>query len=272
MVYPRVCGGTYDAPNNRYMASGLSPRVRGNHTAGGVDPTRPGSIPACAGEPTTPPVDGRGGKVYPRVCGGTPALWLRVLADSGLSPRVRGNQKVAVSGNTLTRSIPACAGEPEQDRQRGKLSQVYPRVCGGTIDVQDAFVPRTGLSPRVRGNRSGAASGELGSGSIPACAGEPASARRPDCRRRVYPRVCGGTETTSWAAGSTGGLSPRVRGNLCVIMTQFRMNMSKINGPYADLPAMRRISRHTSCASGSARWRGASTTMDSTSHAVAREA
>ena len=41
---------------------------------------------------------------------------------------------------------------------------------------------------------------------------------------------------------------------------------------YGDSPAIRRIRRHTSCASGSARWRGAAVTIDSTSQAVASEA
>ena len=109
------------------------------------------------------------------------------------------------------RSIPACAGEPlEQCRS-----------------LQE------GLSPRVRGNPRIEAMVPSGNRSIPACAGEPRLQRRD--RRRVYPRVCGGTGRLALRAGSAvsirsipacagepgyiqrlpalWGLSPRVRGN-----------------------------------------------------------
>ena len=92
--------------------------------------------------------------------------------------------------------------------------------------------PTIGLSPRVRGNRSGspvatipacagesvatraipACAGER-SGSIPACAGEPASHNLRTTTSRVYPRVCGGTLRPRWSRRSVVGLSPRVRGN-----------------------------------------------------------
>ena len=50
-----------------------------------------------------------------------------------------------------------------------------------------------GLSPRVRGNRDEESYCEKYSGSIPACAGEPASEVLGCPQSRVYPRVCGGT-------------------------------------------------------------------------------
>ena len=91
----------------------------------------------------------------------------------------------------------------------------------------------TGLSPRVRGNRTGGrhrrAGGGLsprvrgnhrvfrpyppGLGSIPACAGEPAKAFNAAKREEVYPRVCGGTVIERRAGHYVQGLSPRVRGN-----------------------------------------------------------
>ena len=52
-VYPRVCGGTPGAPSKRLPEAGLSPRVRGNRRSMGICQIRTGSIPACAGEPTT---------------------------------------------------------------------------------------------------------------------------------------------------------------------------------------------------------------------------
>ena len=90
---------------------------------------------------------------------------------------------------------------------------VYPRVCGGTMGAEAPPVRWMGLSPRVRGNLGVAISLPPYSGSIPACAGEPYSSARQAKWRRVYPRVCGGTESSHPALQRVEGLSPRVRGN-----------------------------------------------------------
>ena len=89
-------------------------------------------------------------------------------------------------------------------------SQVYPRVCGGTLDRSTVHRGAKGLSPRVRGNLGTcwlirsipACAGEppsfrstLASGSIPACAGEPNFSIRYPLLYGVYPRVCGGTRS-----------------------------------------------------------------------------
>ena len=71
-----------------------------------------------------------------------------------------------------------------------------------------------GLSPRVRGNPWPWAGFSCGSGSIPACAGEPRRQRPRQWVCRVYPRVCGGTRRRRGRRARAVGLSPRVRGNL----------------------------------------------------------
>ena len=152
-------------------------------------------------------------RVYPRVCGGTHAVLRVIQADVGLSPRVRGNHEYARPGACGAWSIPACAGEPMTGPPRLAKSGVYPRVCGGT-DVRNlAHYWFAGLSPRVRGNRLKVTSFIVSSGSIPACAGEPAPGSNPRRQKRVYPRVCGGTGKRIWAECAAVGLSPRVRGN-----------------------------------------------------------
>ena len=70
-----------------------------------------------------------------------------------------------------------------------------------------------GLSPRVRGNLLRRARHRRAVGSIPACAGEPGPGGGPPRRCRVYPRVCGGTSSSTDSRGKNSGLSPRVRGN-----------------------------------------------------------
>ena len=70
-----------------------------------------------------------------------------------------------------------------------------------------------GLSPRVRGNPLVTMSRLAVSGSIPACAGEPAPRQTLQGTTAVYPRVCGGTPPPPILAPPRKGLSPRVRGN-----------------------------------------------------------
>ena len=111
---------------------GLSPRVRGNQIAVGLDAPSSGSIPACAGEPHLG--GGQVGpiRVYPRVCGGTDRAKVTYGSLVGLSPRVRGNRLAAGGNHRGDRSIPACAGEPSWSRPTVFGAKVYPRVCGGT--------------------------------------------------------------------------------------------------------------------------------------------
>ena len=172
-VYPRVCGGTSLFGSALYRYMGLSPRVRGNPHRSSRRPARLWSIPACAGEPGDPRRNRQRTRVYPRVCGGTPASVWRDCSGAGLSPRVRGNPPTPGPSFPGTRSIPACAGEPCQRVTPPALSRVYPRVCGGTHLTDRFQYEFRGLSPRVRGNRRLGRVFAAGGGSIPACAGEP---------------------------------------------------------------------------------------------------
>ena len=192
-VYPRVCGGTPDVRRRVEGNGGLSPRVRGNPL--GALPRRrsPRSIPACAGEPSMSLSGGYHREVYPRVCGGTTIARISLASNRGLSPRVRGNRVPRPAGAVEHGSIPACAGEPFSRSRRSGSTRVYPRVCGGTRSISSAPTYFSGLSPRVRGNRERNLLRMREAGSIPACAGEPASSRRCTAPPRVYPRVCGGT-------------------------------------------------------------------------------
>ena len=151
-VYPRVCGGTQHRQQEPGEQDGLSPRVRGNHAACGFCPHTGGSIPACAGEPTNPQPQQPQRRVYPRVCGGTCPGRPGRRTLPGLSPRVRGNPRIAVQHSAKCRSIPACAGEPRAGDSHRSHCGVYPRVCGGTYSLPSAFISLRGLSPRVRGN------------------------------------------------------------------------------------------------------------------------
>ena len=147
------------------------------------------------------------------MCGGT--LWESIQAQwgTGLSPRVRGNLIVLRPSTFAKRSIPACAGEPRSGPNISEAQTVYPRVCGGTPRPLVLWRHRSGLSPRVRGNRNLRLLYNWESRSIPACAGEPSLGEVAPSGHRVYPRVCGGTELITRNIVPESGLSPRVRGN-----------------------------------------------------------
>ena len=212
-VYPRVCGGTLLNVWPKTFRCGLSPRVRGNRSGSSLACSETGSIPACAGEPSgcapTPPAP----RVYPRVCGGTMNTPTFTEAQGGLSPRVRGNLLPGLHPVARPRSIPACAGEPPSARASFRTEAVYPRVCGGTDGRGQTLGCDDGLSPRVRGNHLPEVLQEAVAGSIPACAGEPATWAPTMTRPAVYPRVCGGTYCGLQCGTQHRGLSPRVRGN-----------------------------------------------------------
>ena len=71
-----------------------------------------------------------------------------------------------------------------------------------------------GRSPRVRGSRVREGWPQAPRGSIPACAGEPATVSCVPAMRRVDPRVCGGAASACSPARAPAGRSPRVRGSL----------------------------------------------------------
>ena len=179
-VYPRVCGGTASTRCEPCQQKGLSPRVRGNRGPTRTRGRRPGSIPACAGEPDSSCCACSLARVYPRVCGGTYWAGLATGRTRGLSPRVRGNQGLDTRLQAESGSIPACAGEPRASMTLAASPWVYPRVCGGTLIGRETDMNLNGLSPRVRGNLARRVVDPAHYGSIPACAGEPC---RPDARR-----------------------------------------------------------------------------------------
>ena len=211
-VYPRVYGGTANAGKGLAACKGLSPRVRGNHAPALASMGNAGSIPACTGEPLPSPYQANRGRVYPRVYGGTLADHQAPLLLNGLSPRVRGNHLDQARMPSRLGSIPACTGEPEISLLRENGRRVYPRVYGGTLRKCRTTRSIGGLSPRVRGNLLVLWIVYRGTGSIPACTGEPHPLRHRQREGEVYPRVYGGTINGGADACQSEGLSPRVRG------------------------------------------------------------
>ena len=154
------------------------------------------------------------------MCGGTLSILNTAFNAAGLSPHVRGNQRFLDAHGVDAGSIPACAGEPEVRGIHPGYSRVYPRMCGGTAQSPRYDPAALGLSPHVRGNRLGRERPDPEGGSIPACAGEPTAGRHGPPAIRVYPRMCGGTDTGDTLGVFLDGLSPHVRGNLAEDLRQ----------------------------------------------------
>ena len=193
-VYPRVCGGANPVRHYRGSKLGLSPRVRGSPVRDSPSVKTLRSIPACAGEPHKGRQMTTQRWVYPRVCGGATNKRNDMDDTKGLSPRVRGSRDRLSRGRGTRGSIPACAGEPAEVRDRTRPLRVYPRVCGGAWWNGTEWESAHGLSPRVRGSRVAARNRQWKTRSIPACAGEPRLTPAMPLRFRVYPRVCGGAQ------------------------------------------------------------------------------
>ena len=153
-------------------------------------------------------------RVYPRVGGETALKQFRLRHDPGLSPRGRGNRRLARRVHADQRSIPAWAGKPRAATSGCAGCTVYPRVGGETTDPSITCSCCTGLSPRGRGNLIKSNAFRIDRGSIPAWAGKPASSIVAPVLTTVYPRVGGETGIPEDMPSWDMGLSPRGRGNL----------------------------------------------------------
>ena len=195
-VYPRPRGGTCGREGAFRIGRGLSPPTRGNLMAGRWIGYRKGSIPAHAGEPWAAATPCPCAEVYPRPRGGTRMGTCRGNPAPGLSPPTRGNPRRALPMGNGRRSIPAHAGEPHPLSPPFSPMRVYPRPRGGTAPPASIFATVIGLSPPTRGNRRIEEDGGERHRSIPAHAGEPASAMERAETVAVYPRPRGGTSET----------------------------------------------------------------------------
>ena len=211
---PACAGEPCPPATSASLTQGLSPRVRGNPLPRDHVYCVVGTIPACAGEPPAASARRHRGQDYPRVCGGTVVRPRSRSPPRGLSPRVRGNLRPDRPRRRLRGTIPACAGEPPARLTAHPPAEDYPRVCGGTQTLQLRHWQTQGLSPRVRGNLRPDRPRRGLCGTIPACAGEPPPLRPGATSSKDYPRVCGGTDSSTAVSRTVPGLSPRVRGNL----------------------------------------------------------
>ena len=151
-VHPRVCGEASFDGLMVMMLRGPSPRVRGSLQGYQPRHRKLGSIPACAGKPTSSTASAGLIGVHPRVCGEAESAKEGEKADKGPSPRVRGSRDVDVVRAVTEGSIPACAGKPGLEQRPMNSNGVHPRVCGEAAHLSLIIAGHRGPSPRVRGS------------------------------------------------------------------------------------------------------------------------
>ena len=185
----------------------------GNHNPQSITPQNTRSIPTCVGQPGGALGRAQPGTVYPHVCGATSGSLSADDRARGLSPRVWGNRRAMVSTPSSAGSIPTCVGQPSAPQDADVPTEVYPHVCGATLDKASTDCGDTGLSPRVWGNRHQRHALSLVCRSIPTCVGQPHLHNAAAHCAEVYPHVCGATTFALACPYVPSGLSPRVWGN-----------------------------------------------------------
>ena len=125
---------------------------------------------------------------------------------------MRGTPSCCGSGLSLTRFIPAYAGNALRSSPPQCLSAVHPRVCGERHAVHGARRGGDGSSPRMRGTLPPRGIPPLQPRFIPAYAGNANRSVRIPRRLSVHPRVCGERLVRHRRNLPPLGSSPRMRG------------------------------------------------------------
>ena len=155
--------------------------------------------------------------VYPRERGEQSGPLNAVWIATGLSPRTRGTDANGVVISSLTRFIPANAGNRRISVQTASVSAVYPRERGEQWNSVSVSTVSAGLSPRTRGTVSPTPFVQVRHRFIPANAGN-RRRRDPDTRLPpVYPRERGEQPSHHALMFALAGLSPRTRGTGLVV-------------------------------------------------------
>ena len=150
--------------------------------------------------------------VHPRACGEQGEIRTSIQCPSGSSPRMRGTGHRGHHRKSLSRFIPAHAGNRNTGPPTGSGQAVHPRACGE--QAPRALVENTtsGSSPRMRGTASSEARKFTMAWFIPAHAGNRAMSIETRRATSVHPRACGEQMAADEQAHLDAGSSPRMRG------------------------------------------------------------
>ena len=88
---------------------------------------------------------------HPRMCGEHLVVALDRGDVRGSSPHVRGTRQGRHRSTRRPGIIPACAGNTQRRRIRGRRARDHPRMCGEHSSPSSKEAAMTGSSPHVRG-------------------------------------------------------------------------------------------------------------------------
>ena len=210
--HPRVCGEHAAAVPNISFVPGSSPRMRGIRLWPRIHHSRPGIIPAYAGNTCwLIPTNAMTGD-HPRVCGEHIKQLVAGFSEQGSSPRMRGTHRQLPVHVTIRGIIPAYAGNTRRAVRSALPRGDHPRVCGEHNPTVQSATGSTGSSPRMRGTPAGRARPVNAPGIIPAYAGNTVLVFWCLSRFWDHPRVCGEHGQLDMAELVDQGSSPRMRG------------------------------------------------------------
>ncbi len=139
------------------------------------------------------------------------------LTKHGLSPWVRGTQRLSEARFELMRFIPVGTGNSLPWPSISTIQTVYPRGYGELKSCSTLVANMTGLSPWVRGTLRQRAAECLQLRFIPVGTGNSARPSNSSLKLAVYPRGYGELLSLSITAVPSFGLSPWVRGTLRLV-------------------------------------------------------
>ena len=211
-VHPRACGEFGYAGGGGRGKGDSSPRMRGILARQRVKPCTDRFIPAHAGNSQALEAAASDTSVHPRACGEFVLVTADPRAASGSSPRMRGIRREYDLTETVSRFIPAHAGNSGARAGCAVWSAVHPRACGEFGIAAKPVQSGGGSSPRMRGIPAHRCRDRLPPRFIPAHAGNSSPPTAPHESAAVHPRACG--EFSAWGSESVSadGSSPRMRG------------------------------------------------------------
>ena len=152
--------------------------------------------------------------VYPRWRGELDSMATVTACPGGLSPLARGTPPLRSSTRSISRFIPAGAGNSRSILLALFRLAVYPRWRGELCIKTSVKNFAVGLSPLARGTRTRDAPRFVGTRFIPAGAGNSHHDARATRQGSVYPRWRGELARRQFSGRFVLGLSPLARGTL----------------------------------------------------------
>ena len=151
--HPRVCGEHFLSLSYSVSRAGSSPRMRGTRHHGIRRYTRPGIIPAYAGNTHGCTRQAHPARDHPRVCGEHDGVEVAGRLGQGSSPRMRGTHEPRITPRDVHGIIPAYAGNTSGRLGHCPRRGDHPRVCGEHYNNNVSTANQQGSSPRMRGTR-----------------------------------------------------------------------------------------------------------------------